>query len=165
MLALLLWARWCKPLVTRRINNHPSKENNLDILQVCDLFSPHVIKPFLYLHCAYCTTANRPFFHVGTLLSLRENPFSNCCRPPLRSTLIILQAQRGGAGGRMQDEDLQPAQGAAPPVASISHQAPPYRWSREVVLLAGPATWLRTRRHDYAARLVNGIIERGQVWC
>ena len=67
---------------------------------MCDLFFPHVIKPFLYLHCAHCSTANSPFFHVGTLLSLRENPFPNCCRPPLRSTLIILQAESERASRR-----------------------------------------------------------------
>ncbi len=43
----------------------------------------------------------------------------------------------------MQDEDLQPAQGAAPPVASISHQVPRYGWSREVVLLAVPGNMIK----------------------
>ncbi len=58
----------------------------------CLFFS--VIKIRVYLHFAYCTTLTSPFCSVGRLLSLRENPFCNCCRPPPhRSTLIILEAE------------------------------------------------------------------------
>lgn len=56
--------------------------------------------------------------------------------------LIILEAERESEGGR-QDEDLQPAQSAAPPVASISHQTPQYGWSREVALSAGPGNMIK----------------------
>lgn len=128
------------------------------------VISPECI--FLYLHLARCRTHTRRQVHfrtLGELLSMRENPFSDCRRPPLpppcSNTLIIRER-----GRRMQDEELQLAGGAAPPLASISLGAPPYGWSRVAALLAGPATWLRSQRHDCAAHLVNEVMEGGRAW-
>lgn len=43
-------------------------------------------------------------------------------------------------GRRMQDEELEPGQGAEPSVASISRQVPQCSRSREGVMSAEPAT-------------------------
>lgn len=131
------------------------------------LVSFSVIKTLPYLHFAYCTTVTSPFCSLRRLLSLRENPFSNCRRPTPHKKYTDYSAGRERASDRERASRQQNA-GWGPTTSTRcsttsglnqSSGASVWMEQREVVLLTGPgnmikepAAWLRCSPYEWNNR-------------